>query len=99
MRILVVGAGGIGGYVGGRLLAAGRDVTFLVRPARAQKLKETGLVIRSPAGDLEWPNPPTVTADGLKTQFDLVILSGMAQSANRNSRRTEDSVRSGDTEL
>ena len=75
MRILVVGAGGIGGYVGGRLLAASRDVTFLVRPARAQKLKETGLVIRSPAGDLEWPNPPTVTADRLKTQFDLVILS------------------------
>ena len=35
MRILVVGAGAIGGYFGGRLLQAGRDVTFLVRPRRA----------------------------------------------------------------
>jgi 2-dehydropantoate 2-reductase len=34
MRILVVGAGAIGGYFGGRLLEAGRDVTFLVRPRR-----------------------------------------------------------------
>jgi 2-dehydropantoate 2-reductase len=75
MRILVVGAGGIGGYVGGRLLAAGRAVTFLVRPARERKLKEAGLVIRSPAGNLEWPSPPTVTAKGIDTHFDLVILS------------------------
>ena len=35
MRILVVGAGAIGGYFGGRMLQAGRDVTFLVRPRRA----------------------------------------------------------------
>ena len=35
MRILVVGAGAIGGYFGGRLLQAGSDVTFLVRPKRS----------------------------------------------------------------
>ena len=40
MRILVVGAGAIGGYFGGRMLAAGRDVTFLVRPKRAAELAE-----------------------------------------------------------
>ena len=40
MRILVVGAGGIGGYFGGRLLEAGRDVTFLVRPGRAAQLAQ-----------------------------------------------------------
>ena len=37
MRVLVVGAGAIGGYFGGRLLEAGRDVTFLVRPAGAPR--------------------------------------------------------------
>ena len=52
MRILVVGAGAIGGYFGGRLLAAGRDVTFLVRPRRAAALASDGLVIKSPAGDV-----------------------------------------------
>jgi 2-dehydropantoate 2-reductase len=75
MRILVVGAGGIGGYFGGRLLAAGRDVTFLVRPKRAAALAETGLAIRSPFGDLDLPAPPTVTADALSEAFDLILLS------------------------
>ena len=51
MRILVLGAGGTGGYFGGRLAQAGVDVTFLVRPARAALLREHGLVIRSPTGD------------------------------------------------
>ncbi len=53
MRILVVGAGAIGGYFGGRLKAAGRDVTFLVRARRAAQLAKTGLVIRSPLGDVD----------------------------------------------
>ena len=43
MRILVVGASAIGGYFGGRLLQANRDVTFLVRERRAAQLRETGL--------------------------------------------------------
>jgi 2-dehydropantoate 2-reductase len=75
MRILVIGAGAIGGYFGGRLLAAGRDVTFLVRPARAQKLAATGLVIRSALGEVTFPAPPTVTADALQVPFDLILLS------------------------
>jgi len=75
MRILVVGAGAIGGYFGGRLLAAGRDVTFLVRPKRASELASTGLVIRSPSGDVTLKNPPTVQADKLTEKFDVVLLS------------------------
>jgi len=63
MRILVVGAGAIGGYFGGRLLEAGRDVTFLVRSRRAAELAQTGLVIRSRRGDMDLPAPPTVTAE------------------------------------
>ncbi|MGA9525912.1 MAG: 2-dehydropantoate 2-reductase N-terminal domain-containing protein, partial [Myxococcaceae bacterium] len=55
MRILVLGAGGTGGYFGGRLAQAGVDVTFLVRPARAAQLDRDGLVLRSPLGDASVP--------------------------------------------
>jgi 2-dehydropantoate 2-reductase len=75
MRILVVGAGAIGGYFGGRLLQAGRDVTFLVRPKRASELESRGLVIKGPGGDVTLKNPPTVLADKLTEKFDVVLLS------------------------
>jgi len=75
MRVLVVGAGAIGGYFGGRLLQAGRDVTFLVRPKRAAELARDGLVIKSPNGDVTLKNPPTVQADKLSETFDVVLLS------------------------
>ena len=75
MRILVIGAGATGGYFGGRLLQAGRDVTFLVRPKRAELLAKNGLVIKSPAGDVTLKNPPTIVADKITTPFDVIILS------------------------
>ncbi|QPF84985.1 2-dehydropantoate 2-reductase [Bradyrhizobium genosp. L] len=75
MRVLVVGAGAIGGYFGGRLLQAGRDVTFLVRPRRASELASAGLVIKSPNGDVTLKNPPAVQADKLSDKFDVVLLS------------------------
>jgi 2-dehydropantoate 2-reductase len=75
MRILVVGAGAIGGYFGGRLLQAGRDVTFLVRPRRAAELASAGLVIKSPNGDVTLKDPPRVEADKLSEKFDVVLLS------------------------
>jgi 2-dehydropantoate 2-reductase len=75
MRILVVGAGAVGGYFGGRLLEAGRDVTFLVRPRRAAELARHGLTIRSPVGDFHRPSPPTVSQEELAEPFDLVLLS------------------------
>lgn len=77
MRILVVGAGATGGYFGARLAEASRDVTFLVRPARAQKLAAEGLQVRSPVGDYRIDAPQTVTADALAGSgpFDLVLLS------------------------
>ena len=75
MRVLVVGAGAIGGYFGGRLLQAGNDITFLVRPKRASELASAGLVIKSPNGDVTLKNPPTVQADSIKAHFDVVLLS------------------------
>src|SRR5579871_720543 len=65
MKILGVGAGAIGGYFGGRLLQAGRDVTFLVRPRRAEALAKRGLSIRSRYGDFRLPAPPVVTEQSL----------------------------------
>ena len=75
MKILVVGAGAVGGYFGGRLLEAGRDVTFLVRPRRAAELAKHGLRIRSPVGDVHHPSPPTVLQEDLAGPFDLILLS------------------------
>jgi 2-dehydropantoate 2-reductase len=75
MKILVVGAGAVGGYFGGRLLQAGRDVTFLVRPRRAASLAKHGLTIQSPVGDFRRSAPPTVREDGIQGAFDLVLLS------------------------
>ena len=75
MRILVVGAGATGGYFGGRLLQHGRDVTFLVRPARARQLAEHGLVIHSPMGDASMASPATLAAAELREPFDLILLS------------------------
>jgi 2-dehydropantoate 2-reductase len=75
MRLLVVGAGAIGGYFGGRMLAAGGDVTFLVRPRRAAELASAGLVIKSPNGDVTLKNPPAVQADQLTEKFDAILLS------------------------
>jgi 2-dehydropantoate 2-reductase len=78
MRILFLGAGAVGGYFGGRLLEAGRDVTFLVRPGRAAELARDGLVIKSSYGDVTLPNPATVSADSLNETYDVVILSSKA---------------------
>src|SRR6266481_867366 len=75
MRFLVVGAGAIGGYFGGRMLQAGRDVTFLVRRRRAAELADAGLVIKSPNGDVTLKNPPALQADKLAEKFDVVLLS------------------------
>jgi len=75
MRFLVVGAGATGGYFGGRLAEAGREVTFLVRPARAERLAATGLTITSPAGNITLRSPATVLATDLRAPFDVVILS------------------------
>ena len=74
MRILVLGAGGTGGYFGGRLLEAGADVSFLVRPARAQRLAADGLRIISPCGDFS-SSVKVLTLLDSAAPFDLILLS------------------------
>jgi 2-dehydropantoate 2-reductase len=74
MRILVLGAGATGGYFGGRLLEAGRDVSFMVRSKRAEELCRDGLVIKSPLGDTVLRQPPLVVGAPQET-FDVIMLS------------------------
>ena len=73
MRILVLGAGGIGGYFGGRLAAAGLDVTFLVRDRRAGLLARDGLRLTSELGDLAI-QVKTITRDTAQPGYDAVLL-------------------------
>jgi 2-dehydropantoate 2-reductase len=74
MRMLVVGAGSTGGFFGGRLAQAGRDVTFLVRPQRAAQLHDKGLEILSPHGNVTL-RPQLVTAKEIGSTFDAVLLT------------------------
>lgn len=74
MRILVVGAGATGGYFGAQLARAGRDVTFLIRPKRADLLRERGLRIVG-LGREQILEPRLVTAPELTEPYDLILFS------------------------
>ena len=74
MRYLVLGAGGTGGYFGGRLAESGADVTFLVRDRRRKSLAEQGLRIESPFGDAQIA-VKTVVAAEVTPVYDAVILT------------------------
>ncbi|MBA4602929.1 ketopantoate reductase family protein [Thermoactinomyces mirandus] len=81
MRVLVVGAGAMGGYFGGRLVEKGEDVTFLVRPGRQQQLKKTGLVIKSVHGNFRSPVKTLISGEPCEP-FDLVLLAVKAYHLN-----------------
>ncbi|HWL27783.1 MAG TPA: 2-dehydropantoate 2-reductase [Burkholderiaceae bacterium] len=75
MKILVLGAGGLGGYFGGRLVQAGADVTFLVRKRRQELLAAHGLRIKSTFGDYSGPVKTVLEGEVGDTQWDVVIVS------------------------
>ncbi len=77
MRVLVMGAGAVGGYFGGRLAQSGaaEEVVFLVRPGRKAQLDRDGLVIESPsAGDFRGP-VSAVLAEEVRPGWDVVLLA------------------------
>lgn len=74
MKFLVLGAGAIGGYFGGRLVESGADVTFLVRPARRAQLERDGLRIESALGNVSLP-VRTALADSVAPGYDVVLLT------------------------
>jgi len=75
MRIAIMGSGGVGGYVGVRLAAAGEDVTFIARGAHLAAIRERGLRIESALGDLTL-SPAAATDDPATVgPVDLVIFA------------------------
>ncbi|MDG5495547.1 ketopantoate reductase family protein [Niveispirillum sp. BGYR6] len=72
MRILFLGAGGVGGYFGGRLMEAGANVSFLVRPRRQAQLMENLLRVDSPHGNIRLPAQTITKA---RKPYDLVVLA------------------------
>ena len=81
MRILIVGAGATGGFYGGKLAQAGRDITFLLRDRRADQVREHGLQILPHRSDPLTLHPKIVTAADLHAHpqsFDLILLSTKA---------------------
>lgn len=74
MRILILGAGAIGAYFGARLIEAGADVSFLVRPGRKETLLRDGLRINSPLGNFA-RQVSASTAEELEGPYEGVILA------------------------
>jgi 2-dehydropantoate 2-reductase len=84
MRVLVLGAGAVGGYFGGRLIEAGiaEEVTFLVRPGRKAQLERDGLVIESPAGDFRRHPVSALLPGEAGPGWDVVLLTCKAYDLN-----------------
>jgi 2-dehydropantoate 2-reductase len=77
MKILIVGAGGIGGYYGAKLMLAGADITYLLREKRQVHIQKHGLVVETAKGEIT-VHPNTVTAKELTPIYDLIILAPKA---------------------
>jgi 2-dehydropantoate 2-reductase len=74
VKILVLGAGAIGGYFGARLAQSGSEVTFVVRPKRREQLARDGLVVESPLGNMKVP-AKAVVAEELGPGHDIVLFT------------------------
>lgn len=74
MKILIVGAGGIGGFFGAKLHQAGADITYLLRERRYQHIQKQGLTVETPKGSFTI-RPEVVLANQLEPIYDLIILA------------------------
>ena len=75
MHIVVLGAGGVGGYIGARLIEGGADVSFLVRAKRGRQLADDGLILKSPLGDFGQPVRAFASASDIDAAPDAVIIA------------------------
>lgn len=75
MKIAIFGSGGVGGYFGGRLAAAGQDVTFLARGAHLAAMQQDGLRIASPLGDVHLPNVQATDRPQAVGPVDVVLFT------------------------
>lgn len=75
MRIAIVGAGGVGGYFGARLAAAGHEVTFVARGRHLEAVRRSGLLVRSPLGDVRTSPGSVVESVADVDGADLVVVA------------------------
>lgn len=75
MRIAVIGAGGVGGYFGARLAAAGNEVTFVARGGHLAAIRRSGLLVRSPLGEFRAPPASAVGSISELGAVDLVLVA------------------------
>src|SRR5262245_31355706 len=81
MRVLVLGAGALGTYFGGKLQKSGVDVSFLVRPRRGAQLAERGLVLKAQDGEIRLP-ARTLLAGQIDGAYDVILLCCKAYDLN-----------------
>ncbi len=74
MRFVIIGAGGVGGYVGARLAAAGNEVAFIARGAHRRAVEQSGLRVLSPKGDLHIEQPKVYGDPGVAGPCDVVLI-------------------------
>jgi 2-dehydropantoate 2-reductase len=75
MRIVVMGAGGVGGYFGARLAQAGNDVAFVARGRHLAAIRERGLGVKSALGDVRLPQPVVTDNPATLAPADVVLFA------------------------
>lgn len=95
MHIVFYGAGGIGGYFGARLLAAGESVSFVARGRHAQAMREHGLRVRSPLGDAQVAVPSISDDPAALPQADLVVFAVKMPDAENAAARLKPLLKPG----
>ena len=75
MKIAIFGSGGVGGYFGARLAAAGEEVTFLARGAHLKAMQDEGLHIESPSGNLHLPKVQATDRPQAVGPVDVVLFT------------------------
>src|SRR5262245_10237365 len=95
MRIAIMGSGAVGGYFGARLAAGGSEVTFIARGAHLEAMRENGLRVESPLGDLELPRVDATDDPRTIGAVDLVIVAVKLWDTEQAARQIEPLVRAG----
>src|ERR1700730_9807098 len=95
MRIAIMGSGAVGGYFGARLAAGGSEVTFLARGAHLAAMREHGLTVESPLGEIKLPGVKATDDPKAVGPVDLVIVAVKLWDAEQAARQIEPLVRAG----
>ncbi len=75
MRIAIMAAGAVGGYFGARLAAAGHEVAFIARGAHLEAIRQNGLKIESPLGDLHLKDAHATDDPAAVGPVDVVLFA------------------------